>query len=75
MNCARIKRLVISLTHSEKNLLMQLAICEGRLSMTAMIRHLIIDAARARGLLMSSEQPISGLIEDEDKQLEEGEEK
>lgn len=44
----RNKRLTISLTPFEKKLLKQVAIYEGRLSLTATIRHLILDAARKR---------------------------
>ncbi len=45
---ARTKRIVISLTPTEKGLLIQVAEYEGRLSLTATIRHLIMEAARVR---------------------------
>lgn len=47
---ARSKRIVLSLTPDEKSLLYSLASYEGRLSLNAMLRHLIADAARQRGI-------------------------
>jgi hypothetical protein len=47
---ARTKRLVISVTPKEKQLLKMLADYEGRLSLTATVRHILMDAVRLRGL-------------------------
>lgn len=47
---ARTKRIVVSLTPREKKTLINLAEFEGRLSLAATIRHLLLEAARERGL-------------------------
>jgi len=47
---ARVKRIVISLTPSEKALLRKLAEYEGGLTFTATFRHLLTHAVRRRGL-------------------------
>lgn len=48
------KKITVSMTDTEKSVLVKLAEYEGRLSLNATIRHLIIDAARARKLKKSS---------------------
>ena len=47
----RTQRLLISLTPNEKEILDQLAEFEGGLSLTATVRHLLLQAARERGLV------------------------
>ena len=49
----RTKRVVISVTPTEKKLLSNLAEYEGRLSLTATIRHILMEAVRMRGLDIS----------------------
>ena len=44
------KRITVSMTSSEKELLSQIADYEGRLSLTATIRHIILEAGRDRNL-------------------------
>jgi hypothetical protein len=54
---ARSKKIVLSLTAHEKLLLLSLAQYEGRLSLNAMVRHLIADAVRQRGILAQDCDP------------------
>ena len=47
---ARNKRITVSMTPAEKALLVKLAEHEGRLSLTATVRHILLKAARERDL-------------------------
>lgn len=46
----RVERITISMTPSEKAVLKRLAEHEGRLSLTATVRHIVLEAARNRNL-------------------------
>ena len=60
----RVKRITVSMTRSEKALLKRLAQYEGRLSLTATVRLILLEAARNRNLSDPNE---AGLRRNESK--------